>query len=57
MQSVEGTGIRFPEARGSGVWLRSQTMKLPSGLGQKKIKAIDQALQALNIGNLYVFSY
>ncbi|XP_077286844.1 DNA methyltransferase 1 associated protein 1 [Arctopsyche grandis] len=48
--TVEGAGIRFPEARGSGVWLRSQRMKLPSGVGQKKAKAIDQSLQALNIG-------
>lgn len=55
-QTVEGAGIRFPEARGSGVWLRSQRMKLPSGVGQKKAKAIDQSLQALNIGiYLHVF--
>lgn len=37
-------GIKFPDFKSAGVTLRSQRMKLPSSVGQKKIKAIDQIL-------------
>ncbi|KAG7306422.1 hypothetical protein JYU34_009055 [Plutella xylostella] len=47
--TVEWSGIRFPESRGAGVWLRSQRMKLPPGVGQRKTKAIEQELRQLNI--------
>ncbi|KAG6456647.1 DNA methyltransferase 1-associated protein 1 [Manduca sexta] len=47
--TVEWSGIKFPEARGTGVWLRSQRMKLPPGVGQRKSKAIEQELRLMNI--------
>ncbi|KAJ0175698.1 hypothetical protein K1T71_008857 [Dendrolimus kikuchii] len=47
--TVEWSGIKFPEARGTGVWLRSQRMKLPPGVGQRKTKAIEQELRLMNI--------
>ncbi|GBP20445.1 DNA methyltransferase 1-associated protein 1 [Eumeta japonica] len=47
--SIELSGIRFPEARGAGVWLRSQRMKLPAGIGQRKVKAIEHELRQMNI--------
>ncbi|XP_041745705.1 DNA methyltransferase 1-associated protein 1 isoform X1 [Coregonus clupeaformis] len=40
----ETAGIKFPDFKSAGVTLRSQRMKLPSSVGQKKIKAIDQIL-------------
>ncbi|XP_064197785.1 DNA methyltransferase 1-associated protein 1-like [Anguilla rostrata] len=45
----ETTGIKFPDFRSSGVTLRSQRMKLPSSVGQKKIKAIEQMLTELEV--------
>ncbi|KAJ2942670.1 hypothetical protein O0L34_g11213 [Tuta absoluta] len=47
--TVEWSGIKFPESRGAGVWLRSQRMKLPPGVGQRKTKAIELELRNLNI--------
>ena len=44
------TGIKFPDFKTSGVMLRSQRMKLPSSVGQKKTKAIEQVLDELGIG-------
>lgn len=55
IQTVEWSGIKFPEARGTGVWLRSQRMKLPPGVGQRKTKAIEQELRLMNIG-IYVYN-
>ncbi|XP_013790926.1 DNA methyltransferase 1-associated protein 1-like [Limulus polyphemus] len=43
------TGIKFPDFKASGATLRSQRMKLPSSVGQKKAKAIEQLLQELGI--------
>ncbi|KAK3856193.1 hypothetical protein Pcinc_037466 [Petrolisthes cinctipes] len=43
------TGIKFPDVKSSGVSLRSQRMKLPASLGQKKVKAIEQLLGELNL--------
>ncbi|XP_029906346.1 DNA methyltransferase 1-associated protein 1 isoform X1 [Myripristis murdjan] len=40
----ETAGIKFPDVKSAGVTLRSQRMKLPSSVGQKKIKAIEQIL-------------
>ncbi|KAJ8346157.1 hypothetical protein SKAU_G00303500 [Synaphobranchus kaupii] len=45
----ETTGIKFPDCRSSGVTLRSQRMKLPTSVGQKKIKAIEQILAELEV--------
>ncbi|XP_053549373.1 DNA methyltransferase 1-associated protein 1 [Bombina bombina] len=45
----ETAGIRFPDFRSAGVTLRSQRMKLPSSVGQKKIKALDQMLTELGV--------
>lgn len=46
---VEAAGIKFPDFKGSGVSLRSQRMKLPASVGQKRTKAIEQLLQELSI--------
>nr|XP_045612056.1 DNA methyltransferase 1-associated protein 1-like [Procambarus clarkii] len=43
------TGIKFPDVKSSGVSLRSQRMKLPASVGQKKVKAIEQLLTELNL--------
>jgi DNA methyltransferase 1-associated protein 1 len=46
---AESAGIKFPEAKAVGASLRSQRMKLPSAVGQKKSKAIEQLLIELNV--------
>ena len=56
--SVEScTGIKFPDLKTTGVSLRSQRMKLPASVGQKKVKAIEQLLGELNLGMSGVYSY
>ncbi|GAB1607151.1 DNA methyltransferase 1-associated protein 1-like [Argonauta hians] len=45
----ESGGIKFPDYKQSGVTLRSQRMKLPASIGQKKMKAIEQVLEELGI--------
>ncbi|XP_077981141.1 DNA methyltransferase 1-associated protein 1-like [Glandiceps talaboti] len=45
----ENAGIKFPDFKQSGVTLRSQRMKLPSSVGQKRTKAIEQLLDELGI--------
>lgn len=45
----EPGGIKFADFRQSGVSLRSQRMKLPASIGQKKMKAIEQVLEELGI--------
>ncbi|ESO88245.1 hypothetical protein LOTGIDRAFT_179116 [Lottia gigantea] len=45
----ESCGIKFPDFKQSGVSLRSQRMKLPASIGQKKMKAIEQVLGELGI--------
>ncbi|XP_029156449.1 DNA methyltransferase 1-associated protein 1 [Nylanderia fulva] len=47
--AVESAGIKFPDFKNSGVTLRSQRIKLPSSLGQKKMKGIEQMLIELNL--------
>lgn len=49
LQAVESAGIKFADYKNSGVSLRSQRMKLPSNIGQKKVKHIEQRLQSLNM--------
>ncbi|CAH0395496.1 unnamed protein product [Bemisia tabaci] len=46
---IETAGIKFPDCKSSGVSVRSQRMKLPASVGQKKMKAIEQMLQELGI--------
>ena len=47
---VEPAGIRFPDAsKAVGVSIRSQRMKLPPSVGQKKTKAIEQMLQQIGV--------
>ncbi|KAJ1530661.1 hypothetical protein ONE63_005532 [Megalurothrips usitatus] len=47
--TVESTGIKFPDMKGSGVSVRSQRMKMPTNVGQKKIKGVEQLLQELGV--------
>ncbi|GLH00476.1 hypothetical protein R5R35_006596 [Gryllus longicercus] len=47
--SVETAGIKFPDFKNSGVSVRSQRMKLPASVGQKKIKAIETMLTELGV--------
>ncbi|XP_011495755.1 PREDICTED: DNA methyltransferase 1-associated protein 1 [Ceratosolen solmsi marchali] len=49
LQVVEPTGIKFPDFKNSGVSLRSQRIKLPSSLGQKKLKGIEQTLSDMKL--------
>nr|CAG4643239.1 EOG090X076S [Ilyocryptus agilis] len=46
---TSSSGIKFPEFKASGVFLRSQRMKLPANVGQKKTKAIEQMLTELGL--------
>lgn len=48
-QTPDSTGIKFPDFKQPGVYVRSQKMKLPAALGQKKTKAIEQVLEELGI--------
>lgn len=50
LQAVETAGIKFPDNKTTGVSLRSQRIKLPANVGQKKSKGIEQMLQELDIG-------
>jgi len=43
-EPMDTGGIKFPDFNVSGVMLRSQRMKLPPSVGQKKTKAIEQML-------------
>lgn len=47
---MESAGIKFNELRGTGVSARSQKMKLPANVGQKKAKALEQALSEFKLG-------
>uniref|UniRef100_A0A182LZE9 DNA methyltransferase 1-associated protein 1 n=1 Tax=Anopheles culicifacies TaxID=139723 RepID=A0A182LZE9_9DIPT len=49
VSAVESAGIKFTDLRGTGVSLRSQKMKLPANVGQKKAKALEQALQEFKV--------
>ncbi|RZF36479.1 hypothetical protein LSTR_LSTR011266 [Laodelphax striatellus] len=47
--ALELAGIKFPDTKTTGVTVRSQRMKLPSSLGNKKTKVIEQLSQELGI--------
>lgn len=49
LQVIESAGIKFPDFKNSGVSLRSQRMKLPANIGQKKSKGIEQLLQEMGL--------
>lgn len=42
-------GIKFPDFKTSGTSLRSQRLKLPTSLGTKKMKALEQMIQELGL--------
>lgn len=46
---IGNSGIKFADLRGSGVSLRSQKMKLPANIGQRKVKALEQAIQEFKV--------
>lgn len=54
LQAIETAGIKFPDYKNSGVSLRSQRMKLPANVGQKKSKGIEQMLQDMGLGKFKV---
>jgi len=43
------TGIRFPESKGAGTYLRSSKLKMPQSVGTKKAKAVEQLLDGLGV--------
>lgn len=49
VNAIESAGIKFSDLRGTGVSLRSQKMKLPTSVGQKKAKALEALLQEFKI--------
>lgn len=49
------SGIKFADLRSSGVSLRSQKMKLPANIGQRKLKALEQAMQEFKVGKYLIF--
>lgn len=46
----EHSSLRFPEFRSAGAHLRSQEMKLPTNIGQKKLKNIETVIEKLKLG-------
>lgn len=46
---VNTVGIKFPDFKTSGTSLRSQRLKLPTSLGTKKMKALEQMIQELGL--------
>eukprot|EP00795_Rhopilema_esculentum_P004303 gene4303-20503_t len=42
-------GIRFPESKGAGSYLRSSKLKMPQSVGTKKAKAVEQLLDGLGV--------
>lgn len=44
------SSLRFPEFRSAGAHLRSQEMKLPTNIGQKKLKNIETVMEKLKLG-------
>jgi len=49
VSAIESAGIKFADLRGTGVSLRSQKMKLPASVGQKKTKALEALLQEFKV--------
>lgn len=48
--------IRFPEFKSAGAHLRSQEMKLPTNIGQKKLKNIEIVLNKCRLGRCILSS-
>jgi len=48
-KSLDQPGIKFPEIKGSGVFLRSSKLKMPPSVGNKKSKAVEQLLEELGV--------
>ncbi|XP_073259043.1 DNA methyltransferase 1-associated protein 1-like isoform X1 [Porites lutea] len=46
---AESSGVKFPESKGAGVYLRSSRMKMPGSVGTKKAKAVEQLLEELGV--------
>lgn len=46
---AESSGVKFPEGKGAGVYLRSGRMKMPASVGTKKAKAVEQLLEELGV--------
>lgn len=46
---AESSGVKFPESKGAGVYLRSGRMKMPGSVGTKKAKAVEQLLEELGV--------
>lgn len=46
---ISTVGIKFPDFKTSGTSLRSQRLKLPTSLGTKKMKALEQMIQELGL--------
>ncbi|MFH4979983.1 hypothetical protein AB6A40_006692 [Gnathostoma spinigerum] len=46
---TEHSTLRFPEFRSAGAHLRSQEMKLPTNIGQKKLKNIETVIDRLKL--------
>lgn len=46
---VNTVGIKFPDFKTSGTSLRNQRLKLPTSLGTKKMKALEQMIQELGL--------
>uniref|UniRef100_A0A0N5A916 DNA methyltransferase 1-associated protein 1 n=1 Tax=Syphacia muris TaxID=451379 RepID=A0A0N5A916_9BILA len=51
---TEHATLRFPEFRSAGAHLRSQEMKLPTNIGQKKLKNIETVIEKLKLGRVLV---
>lgn len=49
-------GIKWPDFKSAGAFVRSQKLKLPSSVGQKKAKAIEQILHLLGLCKLYTYT-
>ncbi|XP_012553597.1 DNA methyltransferase 1-associated protein 1 isoform X1 [Hydra vulgaris] len=43
------SGVKFPDIKGSGVFLRSSKLKMPPSIGNKKSKAVEQLLEELGV--------
>jgi len=53
-EQMDTGGIKFPDFKAGGTSLRSQRMKLPPTVGQKKAKAIDQMLKEAGVDSIPV---
>lgn len=49
-------GIKWPDFKSAGAYVRSQKLKLPSSVGTKKAKAIDQILNLLGLCKLLIIT-